>query len=436
MECDMPDYRLDPCAGQKRDVSNRDWDVDQEYKRRCTQSPGQTSITTSVPLYLMPWESTSAEQLPNTIFRDLLGDQEMESSFTEIVDHHFNPLGTHHTEGLATRVDETAGSYTIKSQSSGGWGLEGCLKDTQDSSIICQPGQLASPAFSSRTAPAIAACLESSRFTQIDSSNFSQVSVTSASPYGRDVETTGTFHCSHISKYAVELGPKSNPIQVLQNTRLNQQTAMLALQKPQILTQQAKLVVDALSSFTGDEHSKIAPVRLQPYGDMLKLYFHDSGKYAGLVNLSSLCKLFQKFTVELSATLIASPTNLSKASKTNKNQLSSHEHSVRILLYGLKAEQCAIGEFLGGEDLFLQHPSAAECEDDEQYCNPHYLVRPGHKIPILDEFWVPFKNRILSANILNEVERNNLMHIFDSVDNFEAASNAISSSRLRTELKE
>lgn len=197
-------------------------------------------------------------------------------------------------------------------------------------------------------------------------------------------------------------------------------------------------MVDALSSFTGDQGSNMAPVKIRPCRDILKLYFQDSNKYAGLLALPALCSLLDNFLVKFGATLIASPPKPSPTRvRDTKTRFTSHECSVRIIIYGLKSEKFAVGELLSNASLYLQHPSATECGTDAEYCNPHYLVRPGCQLPALEELVISSDTRTKEASgTLDEVEKSRLLRLFDSTDDFGVASKLIASPRLRSTLKE
>lgn len=197
-------------------------------------------------------------------------------------------------------------------------------------------------------------------------------------------------------------------------------------------------MADALSSFDGDQGTNTAPVKIKPCGDILKLYIQDSNKYAGLVLLPALCTLLDKFLVKLSATLITSPSKPSPTTpRTNKNRFVSHGCSVRIVVYGLKSEKAAVGELLSNAALYFQHPSATECETDIEYCNPHYLVRPGCQFPVLEDLSISSNTRVNTApGVLDEVEKGKLLQLFDSTGDFGVALQITASQRLRSTLNE
>ncbi len=196
-------------------------------------------------------------------------------------------------------------------------------------------------------------------------------------------------------------------------------------------------MANALSSFTGNQGNNTAPVNIKPFGDILKLYFQDSNKYAGLLTLPVLTKILDEFVVKFDATLVASKSQLSRTSgrKATKRD-SSRECCVRITVYGLKREKSAVSNLLSEAALYLQQPSAAECDREVEYCNPHYLLRPGSQMPMLEELSISsdFRNQT-APDALDEANKSRFMRIFDSAADFKITSRVISSPRLRSTLK-
>lgn len=170
---------------------------------------------------------------------------------------------------------------------------------------------------------------------------------------------------------------------------------------------------------------------------MLKLYLKDSNKYAGLLTQPALCELLETFSVRLNATLMAAPPKAS--SKTKKGAITystTGECSVHIIVYGLKTEKLAVSDLLSNASLFLQQPSITECEIDIEYCNPQYLVRPGAQLPALEELSISPGARVAkSSETLDGVERNRLLRIFDSMEDFDVTPQLTTSPRLRSFLK-
>ena len=90
-------------------------------------------------------------------------------------------------------------------------------------------------------------------------------------------------------------------------------------------------------------------------GNLLKLYYEASNKYAGLVDSPALSRLRQDFTTTLAATLIAPARE-----KEQKQQPRPRQTTVEIVIYGLRKDMDAVGNFLSEDGLYLQHPK--ECD--------------------------------------------------------------------------
>lgn len=161
------------------------------------------------------------------------------------------------------------------------------------------------------------------------------------------------------------------------------------------------------------QDNRAAPVKLLPCGDIIKLRFEDSNKFAGILNLPVLCRLFDDFTVKLQASLIIAPGYSSKL-KTGKGKSSVKECKIRIVVCGMKDDKAAVGRLLSDADLYLQHPSALECVSAE-YCNPHYLRRPGSEMPKLEDLSLSTNHTVMSRrDLLDEVDMARLLRTFDS----------------------
>lgn len=199
-----------------------------------------------------------------------------------------------------------------------------------------------------------------------------------------------------------------------------------------------KIYTNALSSFNGGQRSDLVPVTMQRFGDMIKLYFQDSHKYAGLIVTPILGKILDDFSVKCVASVVASSSQPCQAryQKNGKDLTRQKECSVRIVMYGLKHEESIIGDLLSDSSLFLQQPSAAECDRNIIYSNPHYLVRPGSKMPTLDGLAMSSDTSAGAASEkLNEVTQSRFMRLFDTA-NVKIQLHVTPSSRLRTSLKE
>ncbi|KAK4182730.1 SNF2 family N-terminal domain-containing protein [Podospora australis] len=133
------------------------------------------------------------------------------------------------------------------------------------------------------------------------------------------------------------------------------------------------------SPFVAQKDAKLVPVKVQPFGDMLKLTYQDTDSYAGVISNSVLSESEPK----------------QKADKLNSS--STIERQVRIVILGLSQDSSVVGDLLSDANLFLQHPSATELPTRVSYHNPHYLLRPGAQIPDLEDLPLADDERTDSA---------------------------------------
>jgi len=184
---------------------------------------------------------------------------------------------------------------------------------------------------------------------------------------------------------------------------------------------------------------KVTPVTISPLADIMKLSFQDSKKYAGILDLPALCKLQEEFTIEYTAKMVASESRKSQLTGTGKTAIpsSTHDCLVRIVVYGLKLEEYAVGKMLSDAGLYLQHPSATELYRHVDYSNPHYLLRPGSQIPKLEVLSISAdRNNAATADSLDEAHKSRFMQIFNSANGPISPFNARPSPRLKSALKE
>ena len=171
---------------------------------------------------------------------------------------------------------------------------------------------------------------------------------------------------------------------------------------------------------------------------MIKLYYQDSNKYAGLIVTPVLAKILKDFSVRCVASLVATSSQPHQARNKKKGNdiTGKKECSVRVVVYGVKEEEPDIGDLLSNSGLFLQQPSAAECEENIGYSNPHYLVRPGSKMPTLDGTAAfSSTNPGAASEKLSEVTQSRFMQLFDTA-NVKIRPQISPSPRLRASLKE
>ncbi|MCJ1307332.1 hypothetical protein MMC25_000978 [Agyrium rufum] len=172
----------------------------------------------------------------------------------------------------------------------------------------------------------------------------------------------------------------------------------------------------ATSSFGGSQDINIVPVDIKTRGDLIILYFQDSQKYAGLLNVPVLDKVLKTFTIDLNATLTSVRASKKLSSGMTK-PTDARECSVRIVMYGMRIDGPAVGIMLSDANVFLQHPAAFECATTVVYSNPHYLLRPGSQMPDLEALTITSEAKSSSQQAeLNEVNKARLLRIFDCAD--------------------
>jgi hypothetical protein len=169
--------------------------------------------------------------------------------------------------------------------------------------------------------------------------------------------------------------------------------------------------VTVTSASEGDKLDESSSVDLEKFGEIVKIKFHSSGKYAGLIKLPVIRKLLDDTAVQSSATMIeARPSSTERL--TRKGSTLWHSSTVRIVLAGPQQEKSRIGNLLSDAHQFLQHPYAEECGEFE-YCNPHYLVRPGASMPKLQDADGISSASAKPLSSLTELNKSRVMRIFD-----------------------
>lgn len=198
-----------------------------------------------------------------------------------------------------------------------------------------------------------------------------------------------------------------------------------------------KIVAKPVCSTIEDKQAS-APVVIKRSGGILKLYLEESSKYAGLLKMPGLCSLLDGFEVKFKAFLIPSkPDRTTKDTKRKKDKGDgSLGCSIRILVYGLMSERDAVGNHLSEADLHLQQPQATEYNLISDYSNPHYLIRPGGRMPRLEDLYLDSDSQGEEQPIRLGETKNHLLRIFDSADGLSASATVVTSPRLRSNLME
>ncbi|RYP21517.1 hypothetical protein DL765_002153 [Monosporascus sp. GIB2] len=182
-----------------------------------------------------------------------------------------------------------------------------------------------------------------------------------------------------------------------------------------------------------------APLTMKRFGDAFMLHLVNSRKYVGILMEPALIRVLEDYTVQLEATLVVSgpPLPQGKAGRKSKLPQIGPIYPVRIVVTGLKQEKSAVGNILSDAGLFLQHPSANEYDGQLEYCNPHYLLRPGGTMPDLQHFALDSPpGEAHRLRTLDEAHKSRYMKIFDSADVKDVPMVAQASPRLKSVLME
>ncbi|KAH8158333.1 hypothetical protein CIB48_g9915 [Xylaria polymorpha] len=94
------------------------------------------------------------------------------------------------------------------------------------------------------------------------------------------------------------------------------------------------------------------------------------------------------------------------------------EKSIEICInydtcFGVHDKETA-GRLLSDAGIFLQHPSAAEMIPEVRYDNPHYLVRPGTEMPILEQLHLDDITDNTENKLLNETRKGCFIQILET----------------------
>ncbi|KAF7556254.1 hypothetical protein G7Z17_g1537 [Cylindrodendrum hubeiense] len=176
-------------------------------------------------------------------------------------------------------------------------------------------------------------------------------------------------------------------------------------------------------------------------GNVISLY-KEINNFVGLFISEGLGSLVGRFSVQLTATLdpkTPKEGSCVKRGKVGKVQTQKRPiigRLTRVVIYGLFADKDPIGKHLSEADLYLQHPKLEEYDQSVEYFNPHLLLRPGAKMPKIEDLDLHGKEEMSSGpTILDETSKGRIWRIFDFASGEEVIPEVISSSRLKTTLK-
>lgn len=196
-----------------------------------------------------------------------------------------------------------------------------------------------------------------------------------------------------------------------------------------------QVLATAVSSFKDRGAAKQVPVTITACGELLKLSFQDTNKYAGIIKGQPPVRLLREFPVRLNAMLIAPARKTLPKNRSLKIDF-PQDCIVRIAVYGRMMDQSTIGNILGDSALYLQCPSSAEYDPSVPYHNPHYLLRPGSQMPVLDTDSLEKCNSSVEQNDLDEVDKGRFLKLFDEADDNGREARVEVSPRLHATLKQ
>lgn len=108
-------------------------------------------------------------------------------------------------------------------------------------------------------------------------------------------------------------------------------------------------------------------------------------------------------------------TNYTSTSTNHTSTALVENYRLRIAVHGFQIDKEPIGKLLSDAGFFLQHPSAAELLPGVEYDNPHYLLRPGAKMPRMEDLSIEIDGEVPSKDELEyEARSSNLLRMFET----------------------
>ncbi|KAJ4246540.1 hypothetical protein NW762_013481 [Fusarium torreyae] len=178
--------------------------------------------------------------------------------------------------------------------------------------------------------------------------------------------------------------------------------------------------------------------------NFVKLY-KDDDQLVDLLISDALASLSRQFSVHMTATLVPKTlpeTNCVQKGQANKSQIqkqSSDGRQARIAIHGLFNDKDLIGRHLSAAELYLQHPTLDEYDQSVEYSNPHLLLRPGARMPRIQNLSLENeeeeKSHQIGSAVLDEVSQGKIWRIFDLASGGEVRPHIAPSPRLKSTLQ-
>ncbi|RSL54260.1 hypothetical protein CEP54_010011 [Fusarium duplospermum] len=184
------------------------------------------------------------------------------------------------------------------------------------------------------------------------------------------------------------------------------------------LTRWQVMVHATLDTFASETDGDLS-LAVRASGDIINLY-READKLVGLFISDGLSSLLGQFSVHMTATLAPSST----------------QGQIRVVIYGLFKDRDLIGKHLSKANLYLQHPTMEEYDQSVKYFNPHLLLRPGAKMPRIEDLSLQDDEPMSPGpTVLDEVRQGKIWRIFDSASGGEVVPKVTASPRLKTTLE-
>lgn len=200
------------------------------------------------------------------------------------------------------------------------------------------------------------------------------------------------------------------------------------------------IIATATSSLQYEKGTIQVPVTLNARDTNIIITSQYDQKYVGIIKNAILATVLREFTLKADAKLIVPEALRKKASKSSKKLntfiYSPTNYDIRIVLCGFFTDQITIGNVLGDAGFYFQHPSPLEYGSKMQYCNPHYLLRPGSQMPALEAVVETNSDRRMEQKLLDESTKGRFMKLFDEAGDIDIKTTVEPSSRLKSTMKE
>ncbi|KAM0551843.1 hypothetical protein ACHAPJ_008179 [Fusarium lateritium] len=175
-------------------------------------------------------------------------------------------------------------------------------------------------------------------------------------------------------------------------------------------------------------------------------FYKDDDELVDLIISDGLASLSRRFSVHMTASLVpethleTSGVQKGKANETQIQKQCTDGRQARVVIHGLFNDRDLIGKHLCMAELYLQHPTPDECDHSAEYFNPHLLLRPGAKMPRIQDLSLENdeeeQSQQAGSAALDEVAQGKIWRIFDLASGGDVRPQISPSRRLKSTLQE